>query len=145
MSGSVLRYEAERLLPATSSTDPAELQGNCCGAEWSGGAHLWFRANAVGDTFTVEFDVPESGTYDLAAVYTQAADYGIHTLAVDGTVRGEPFDAYSPTLEDDARAEYGAVALSQGTHQLTWTITGKNAASSGFFAGIDLIELELQG
>jgi hypothetical protein len=146
-SGSMLRVEGEALLPPTSSTAPAVPQGNCCGAQWSSGQQVWFQADGAGDTFTVELDVPQAGTYDLSAVYTKARDYGIHTLAVDGEVVGEPFDGYDPNLIDDARAEYGAVDLSQGTHTLTFTVTGKNPANTSpwFFVGVDLVELDLQG
>ena len=148
-SGSTLRVEAESLLPATSSTDDAVPQEN---TRWSGGAQIWFQsgrdgANGVGDNFTVELDVPQDGTYDLAAVHTKARDYGIHTLAVDGRVVGEPFDGYSPTLIADARHEYGAVTLSRGTHTVTFTVTGKNPANTTtrYYVGVDVIELELQG
>ena len=144
VSGRTLRYEAEALLPATAATADATRQGNCCGAQWSGNEQLWFHADGAGDTFTVEIDVPRAGTYALSALQTRAGDYGINTLAVDGTDAGEPFDAYSAALVDDARADYGEVELTRGTHSLRFTVTGRNAASQGFFAGIDVIELELQ-
>jgi hypothetical protein len=144
-SGATLRVEAESLLPAVEAAAPASRQGNCCGADWSGGAQLWFQADGAGDAFTVEVDVPQAGTYDLTAVYTQAVDYGFHTLAVDGEPLGEQFDAYSATLVDGAAHDHGAVELSAGTHRLTWTVTGRNPASRGFFAGVDAVALTLQG
>jgi hypothetical protein len=144
-TGSTVRYEAESLLPATESTDPAVAQGNCCGASWSGATQIWFQASKAPSHFSVHFDVPQDGTYDLSELYTRARDYGVHTVAVDGTTVGAPVDGYSPDLIGDTKADLGAVSLTRGTHTLTWTVTGKNPSSSGFFAGIDVVSLELQG
>jgi hypothetical protein len=144
-TGSTVRYEAEALLPATESTDPAVAQGNCCGADWSGATQIWFQASKAPSHFSVHFDVPQDGTYDLSEMYTRAIDYGVHTVAVDGHAVGAPVDGYSPTLIGDTNADLGPVSLARGTHTLTWTVTGKNPSSSGFFAGIDVVALELQG
>jgi len=94
VSGDTVRYEAESLLTAVSSTAPAISQGNCCGVNWSGGAQLWCMAQKAGDQVTVALSVPSTGSYDLAAAQTKARDYGINTLAVDGKTMGAPFDAY---------------------------------------------------
>ena len=143
-SGSIARYEVEELLPPTASTAPVIRQGNCCGAQWSGNEQAWFQADGAGDSFTVDVQVPQTGTYAVSALQTQAGDYGITELAIDGTTTGAPFDGYSATFVDDARADYGTVELTEGTHSVRFTVTGKNAASAGFFAGLDLLELELQ-
>ena len=143
-SGRTLRLEAESLLPAASSTAPAVAQGNCCGATWSGNAQVWFQARDAGDTVTLAFDVPQAGTYDLSAVYTRAGDYGIHTLALDGMAIGSPFDGYGGGVVVAPPVDYGAVELSAGRHTFTFTVTGRNAASGGFFAGFDVFELELR-
>jgi hypothetical protein len=144
-TGAVLTIEAESLLPPVEATDSAEVQGNCCGAQWSNNAQLWFRSDAAGDLVTLVLDVPESGTYDLSAVLTKARDYGIHTLSVDGQTVGEPFDGYVPAGVVTESRDYGAVQLSEGRHTLTLTVTGRNASATGFFAGVDLLEFELQG
>jgi len=141
-TGPVLAVEAESLLPPVEANTAAVRQGNCCGIRWSGDAQVWFQARSADRYFTVAFEVPKSSTYDLSAVFTRARDYGIHTLSVDGKRVGQPFDAYSPTLGTQ-RADYGQVELSEGRHTLTLTVTGKNDSSSGFFAGVDLLQLEL--
>jgi hypothetical protein len=135
-------FEAESLLPAVEATAPADAQSNCCGIRWSGGAQVWFRASDADQRFTVAFDVPKAGTYDLSTVLTKAPDYGIHTLSVDGQRIGEPFDGYDPTGVSTQEVNYGTVQLDEGRHTLTLTVTGKNAASRGFFAGVDLIQLK---
>jgi hypothetical protein len=144
-TGNTLTLEGESLLPAQQSSAPAVNQGNCCGVTWSNNAQIWFQADGAGDAFTVRFDVPQDGTYDLSAVYTQAIDYGITTLALDGETIGEPFDGYhAPNVVIAPPVDYGAVQLSAGEHTFTWTVTGRNAASRGFFAGVDVLRLELQ-
>jgi hypothetical protein len=142
-SGDTLRVEAESLLPAAAGTTPATRQASCCGATWSGGAQVWLQADGAGDSFSLDLDVPQDGGYDLSTLVTRAADYGIHTLAVDGEVVGQPFDAYGAGLEAGVRSDYGALELAAGTHRLTWTVTGKDPAARGFLAGIDTIVLTL--
>jgi hypothetical protein len=135
-------FEAESLLPPVEATAPASSQSNCCGVRWSGDAQLWFPANRADQRVTVAFEVPQAGTYDLSAVFSKAPDYGIHTLSVDGEVVGEPFDGYAAGGVSTQEVGYGALPLSAGRHSLTVTVTGKNAEATGYFAGVDVIELE---
>jgi len=144
-TGNTLQLEGESLLPARSSTAEAVPQGNCCGVSWSNDAQLWFRATKVGDTVTVAFPVSQAGSYDVSAVTTTAADYGIVQLSIDGVAVGAPIDGYAPAGVQVATHQLGTLQLSAGTHTLTMTITGKNAAASGYFAGLDLIRLALVG
>jgi hypothetical protein len=141
-SGSTIRVEAESLLPAVSATVPVDPQGNCCGASWSGGSQLWIHGTKAGDKVVLEFSVPSAGTYKLSSVLTKAADYGIVDLAVDG---GTPvsFDGYQATGVGTQKVELGNATLAAGKHQLSITLTGKNAAATNFLAGVDLIDLEL--
>ena len=143
-TGAVLSIEPEALLPPVGATAPAVSQGNCCGVQWSNNAQLWFRADGPGDQVTVAFEAPRAGTYKVSAVLTKARDYGIHTLAIDGQRLGEPFDAYKPGAVSTDQLAYGHVDLDQGRHILTLRVTGKNADSSGFYAGIDVLSLELE-
>lgn len=142
-TGSTLLIEAETLLPPVSADAPVEAQGNCCGVVWSNNQHLWFRADSAGDKVTVRFTVPATGTYDASWVLTKAPDYGIVQLAVDGAALGDPFDGYEPGRVLIAPPLTGTLQLTAGTHELTMTVTGKNDASTGFLAGLDLLKLKL--
>ncbi len=143
-SGDTLRVEAENLLPAVSATAPIEAQGNCCGISWSGGAQLWFRAGKPDDTATLEFTVPTTGTYALSSVLTKARDYGIVQLAIDGENAGDPVDGYhDPGVVKTDPIDLGTVDLDSGKHRLTITVTGKNTAATGYFAGVDVLRLAL--
>ncbi|MGB9184207.1 MAG: DUF2961 domain-containing protein [Solirubrobacteraceae bacterium] len=142
-TGDTARIEAESLLPAVSSTAPAVAQGDCCGVSWSAGAQLWFQGAKSGDQVTVAFTAPTTGSYDLQVVQTKAGDYGINSLAVDGKPVGSPFDAYNPTVTIAPPIDEGQIALTAGRHTLTVTVTGKNAAAAGYFAGLDYLTLRL--
>jgi hypothetical protein len=142
-TGDVLAIEAESLLPVATSA-PLVAFASCCGAEWSGDFLLWFQGRAAGATFTLRFTVPVDGTYDLSVFHAKAPDYGITTLALDGGAIGAPYDGYSPAiLAQGPAVDYGPFPLSAGAHTLTWTVTGRNPASTGYFAGVDSLRLEL--
>ncbi|QIN80471.1 hypothetical protein GBA65_20305 [Rubrobacter marinus] len=141
-SGATLAYEAESLLENKPATAPLRAQGNCCGIAWSGDAQLFFLATEPGDTFTVAFDVPAGGSYDVSAYLTKARDYGSYTLAVDGKRLGGVFDGYSPTVTRTGPVPLGGVGLRKGRHEITLTVTGKNPAASNFYAGLDLFVFE---
>ncbi len=142
-TGGTLNIEGESMLPASSSTAPVDRQGNCCGASWSGGAQLWLEGGGAGDTATLPFAVPESGTYDLSAVFTRGPDYGIAELAVDGTAVGEPVDGYADNVRVGDPASLGQVELEEGEHELTLTVTGRNDSGNGFLLGLDRVLLDL--
>jgi hypothetical protein len=133
------RLEAE-LLPVVSNTAPWSSQSNCCGVTWSGNQQLLFGSTAPNNSITLQFQVPAAGTYAVAALETQASDFGIHTLAVDGTQVGSAVDAYSSTVTT-AQVSYGQVTLSAGQHTLTLTVTDKNSASSNYRGGWDYFTL----
>jgi D-arabinan exo alpha-(1,3)/(1,5)-arabinofuranosidase (non-reducing end) len=55
---------------------------------------------------------------------------------------GQPFDGFNtPNVTIAPDVSFGSVELTQGPHQLMLIIPGKNAASTGYFAGIDLLRL----
>ncbi|GAA1525115.1 DUF2961 domain-containing protein [Kribbella lupini] len=141
-SGSTIRIEAETLLPAVSATVPVDPQGNCCGVNWSGGSQLWIHGTKAGDKVVLEFSVPSAGAYKVSSVLTKAADYGIVDLAIDG---GTPvsFDGYQGAGVGTQKVDLGNATLAAGKHQLSVTLTGKNAAATNFLAGVDLLDLEL--
>ncbi|MGC5614947.1 DUF2961 domain-containing protein [Georgenia sp. Z1491] len=140
-SGTSIHLEAENLEVLASDAD-AVRQGTCCGADWSAGAQLWFRATEVGHAVTLGVDIPEDGTYDLAGVFTQAGDYGIVEILVDGEVVGEPVDGYGAEgVGTTDPVVLGTVELTAGSHELTARVTGQNAEASGYFVGLDYFTL----
>ncbi len=141
-SGSTIRLEAESLLPVVSATVPVDPQGSCCGVNWSGGSQLWIHGSKAGDKVVLQFAVPTAGTYKVSTALTKAADYGIVELAIDGKAP-VTFDGYTPTGVTTQNVDLGSQALTAGNHQLSITLTGKNAAATGYLAGVDFLDLEL--
>lgn len=141
-SGSTLRIEGESMLPVVSATVPLDVQGNCCGVNWSGGAQLWIHGAKSGDQAVLPFTVPTTGAYSLSAVLTKAADYGIVALSIDGAKVAD-FDGYVASGVVTQNVDLGTRTLAAGKHQLTVAVTGKNPAATGYLAGLDLLDLEL--
>ncbi|MFE2177990.1 ricin-type beta-trefoil lectin domain protein [Kitasatospora sp. NPDC059462] len=134
--------EAEKL-PQLGGTVPVQIDNNCCGLIWSGGAHLSVRATAAGGYVALRVSVPEEGDYLLSGQQTRYNDHGIVQFAIDGQPLGQPIDQYSA---DPAVAPYAVGApihLARGDHELKVTVTGTNAASTGarYHAGLDTVTL----
>ncbi|GIF76060.1 family 43 glycosylhydrolase [Asanoa siamensis] len=140
-----VRLEAEALLPAVSASAPVEAQPNCCGVAWSAGRQLWFRAVRAGDAVTVSLPAVTPGQYDLGAVLTRGPDYGHVRFAIDGVAVGQLFEGYAASVQRTGAVPLGSVSLAAGPHRLTVTVTGRHAASTGFFAGIDTVSLRRVG
>jgi hypothetical protein len=87
--------------------------------------------------------VPTAGTYAIRSSQTQAPDYGVTTLAIDGTAVGTPFDGYHANGVVVSSANDGQLTLTAGRHELTLTVTGKNPAAIGYLAGLDYVDLQL--
>ena len=140
--GAPVKIEAESLVSSATGTATVTAQANCCNLTWSGNAQLWMQATAAGQYTKVTFNVPAAGRYDLSAVQTIAHDYGVVTVAVDGTPLGGPFDGYAPAVRITNNAqEYGAVNLSAGNHTLTLTATAKDSWAANYYAGFDYLLL----
>jgi hypothetical protein len=143
-SGNAIKIEGESLIATAVGTAPVVVQGNCCGVIWSGNSQLWFQASKVGDNMALIVNVPVAGNYDVSDVMTKAPDYGIVTLVVDGAPLGQAFDSYNASGVTIAPVDFGTVQLAAGSHQLTFTLTGKNPASNNYLVGIDYLVLTLQ-
>ncbi|MEV6979326.1 ricin-type beta-trefoil lectin domain protein, partial [Kitasatospora sp. NPDC093806] len=134
--------EAEKL-PQLGATAPVQIDNNCCGLTWSGGAHLGVRATVANAYALLRVSVPEEGLYQLSGQLTKNSDHGIVQFAIDGQNLGQPIDTYSA---DPAVAPYATgteIRLARGDHELKLTVTGTNTASSGerFHAGLDTVTL----
>jgi hypothetical protein len=138
-----LQFEAESLLPPVSTTSPnIGAQANCCNVIWSGNAQLFFSPTAANNAFTLKFQVTARAVYEIMLVQTQAPDYGIVSVAIDGQVMGAQFDGFAPNVAIHAPVSYGTKRLTKGAHTMTITVVDKNAASTNFFAGLDSFELD---
>lgn len=132
--------EGESLLPAADASAFVSLQRNCCGVTWSGNAQLFVQGGKAGDDALFNLQVPAAGSYEISAVLTQAGDYGIVELKLDGEKLGT-FDGYVPDAVRTAPLSLGVTRLTRGSHALVLAVTGKHPASAGYFAGLDVLRL----
>ncbi|MEV6602091.1 LamG-like jellyroll fold domain-containing protein [Actinoplanes sp. NPDC051346] len=103
---------------------------------------------ANGETATFNFHVPKTGLWRLGANLTIGMDYGTYTLTLD---KGKPtekvllenFDAYNARGANTTYRNFDGseIELGQGVHSVTLKLTGKNAGSAGYQAGIDVLRL----
>jgi len=136
--------EAESLLPAETTTMPARERPSCCGLIRSGDGAIRLGTNGdgtTGDSSTLALDVPADGTWELGIDWTVDPAFGIGEVRIDGEVLGEPFNSYGPALANDYRVTYPPVELTEGEHDLTFTIVGKDERSNGFSLGMDVFRL----
>ncbi|WP_249227151.1 LamG-like jellyroll fold domain-containing protein [Kutzneria sp. CA-103260] len=114
------------------------------GEFYSNGWQLFFPGNAAKQTFDLAFNAPVEADYALGAEMTKAPDYGQVQVALDGKPLAgtdtTAFDGYAPAV---ARAylPLNGAHLTKGSHTLTFTLTGTNAATTGnrYQVGIDYL------
>ncbi len=147
LSGNTLFYPGIYLTGRQLSTNTAVpisqqgMSGVCAGEyEWYGNGQLFWPVTARGKQANFLIEIPESGTYDLAASFTTAPGYGTFRISIDGEAIGKPTDLYGTIAQKNLTL--GAVNLTAGTHILTIECTGKNAASSAHALGLNYLKFE---
>jgi hypothetical protein len=120
-------------------------QNSCCNmTTWPGSNQIRFDATGVGQSFSVSVNVPANGTWQLGADMTTAPDYGKIRLDLDGANLGgtaaTAFDGYTASVSS-VFLDLGTQTLTAGAHTLTITVTGQNASSSNFKAGLIFLTL----
>ena len=147
---------------AVAHTSGAQLttQGDCCGVRFADGKQAYLTVGtavpALGDTATMSFYVPSAGYWDIGANLTQSPGYGVYSLTLDQgsarpatLIRGFDADNGNASLVTLSYRDLGIpedaggtpVQLTKGIHTLTLAITGKDAGSVGYKAGIDVLRL----
>ena len=95
---------------------------------------------------TLEFEVAESGDYEVGAVLTTARDYSIVGLKLDGESLGTAIDLYDyPNVGTTGLLKFGTRSLKAGTHKLLIETVGANdSAIKSYMVGIDCLWLSLR-
>jgi hypothetical protein len=118
---------------------------------WSAGSQELFQGTAVNQSFTMAFNtpagpggVPLEADYALGAKTIMGANYGQLRFDLDDVpLAGTDTQAIDGYNSGSATrfVRFGGAHLTAGTHTLKVTLVGKNAASTGFNAGVDYLTL----
>lgn len=138
----VERFEAETLpvLARDRCDTVSQGMGNWGGKMWSQGKQLFCRAKE-GGFVELGFEVRKEGRYRLRVLATAAPDFGKVRATLDGKQLEPEFDLYSGRVSPSGSLELDTHHLKAGQHRLRFTAEGKNAASAGYFFGLDAIDL----
>jgi hypothetical protein len=102
---------------------------------------LLFRATRPGDALTYSLPVPRDGRYRVVAHFLRSPACGDWQVRVDGADTGAPFTGYAPDVRTHQEWDLGEMRLSGGRHEFTFAVTGNHELSSGYFVGVDDVEL----
>ncbi|TAK51930.1 MAG: hypothetical protein EPO25_14995 [Gammaproteobacteria bacterium] len=111
------------------------------GGGWSGGEQLFWHGGAVGAVLDLVVDVPAASKYAVEIYLTRAPDYGKLSFEVDGQPSAMTFNGSSPAVAPSGPFQLGTFALQAGQRKVSLMIVGKDADSTGYFAGIDKLRL----
>lgn len=138
----VLEGEQMKVLSVTAgSASEQDLSG--FGDSWSNDAQLWWTGAKPGDVLKLAMPVEKAGSYRVVAQLTQAPDYGIAQISLDGKKVGEPRDMYQASVVPSGPIDLGTHDLTVGTHELQVEITGANEkAVKSYMFGLDYLKLE---
>ncbi|MFD0958473.1 hypothetical protein [Paenibacillus chungangensis] len=131
-------YPVQSLMPAHSTS------GDVIVDDFYNDRGKLFQANAVGDQVTFQFPLPApEQEYQVLANYAKAKNRGIVSMQLDGLQQGAVIDGYTTAAlpqwaqhENVLGIDQGTRVLAEGSHAVTYEITGKNSQSSGYYAGI---------
>lgn len=129
--------EAETLLP------PHEIAGGPVQVQrgvGSGAGQVFFTPAEQEASITLAFDVAEAGRRGMVLSLTRSWDYGIYRISLDGRVIANRLDLYNPSV-DVREHKVGEQDLTAGRHLLRFECIGRNAASKGYYLGVDAILL----
>jgi hypothetical protein len=134
-----IAYEAESLVAGAFTA--SDVKRTAVDAGYSAGQGVILEAKGAGDFMTLNVQVPEARTYDVRVGVKDLANRGIWQLSMNGTRHGSPVDQFSSAAAfkevDLGNVTFGAA----GIEPFVFTVTGKNAASSGFWMALDYVRL----
>ncbi|WP_165228385.1 DUF2961 domain-containing protein [Aquisphaera insulae] len=137
----VVEGERMKVLGKTAGDVTEQAMGGF-GESWSGDSQLIWPVRESGATLELELPVAKAGSYDLAAAFTKAGDYGAFGLTLDGKPL-QAIDLYEPAprVVHTGPVPLGKVTLDAGNHVLGVRVTGKNPSSTGYLFGLDWVKL----
>jgi hypothetical protein len=151
ISGKVPGAQEGEILAATAKASAGQISIQEMKAfskdRWSGGQQLFWSGAKSGDRLELELDAPQSGVFDLQAVFTMARDYATIQLHLDGEKLASPLNLYNfPDVITTGVMRFGRRKLEAGKHKLVLEIVGSDpSAQPAQFVGLDYIQLATSG
>lgn len=107
------------------------------------GSGIIVDATQVGNYIAFTLNVPQAGTYDVKYASKTFPSRGMGQLSVGGVNVGPVVDQYNANTNGIWKEfDVGNVTLpAAGNYQFMFTVTGKNASSSGYGLSFDYIKL----
>jgi len=105
------------------------------------GRMAFFMGRQKGDRIDFDLAVPTGDDYEVWACFCKYRDRATFEVLLDGTPLTTSLDLYSRAVEWTKPILLGRRKLTQGTHVLRFEVAGRNAASSGYFMGLESIAL----
>ncbi len=138
--------EAMKVLEATAGATSVQAMSGFSADRWSGNAQLFWRQATPRARLNLEFEVEETGEYELGAVLTTARDYAMVNLQLDGVALGSTLDLYDyPDVRTTGLISFGVRRIEQGTHRLRLETIGANdSAVPAHMVGLDCLVLKKQ-
>jgi len=137
------QYEAESL-PSTAAGSTATLADPAASPAQNGACHL-LKATGAGNWVEYTVAVPAPGAYRIVTSARCTAAGGQAQLSVDGAAQGDPLDQYlAPSLGTYRYQAFDAgvhTFAAAGAHTFRYTVTGRNAASTGYGLATDYLTL----
>ncbi|WP_438481950.1 hypothetical protein [Oleiharenicola lentus] len=147
-AGTSYTFQESSLAAGASSGDTWRTSTD---ANASGGALAFYDATASADYVTRITPSVNAGTYQLSVVIKTGNNRGIYQIATSPTLGGtytnlgSAQDQYNTAQLFQVEQVIGTVTFSTtGTKAIRFTVTGKNASSSGYGLAIDAIKLTPQ-
>ncbi|MEL7500154.1 MAG: PSD1 and planctomycete cytochrome C domain-containing protein [Planctomycetota bacterium] len=116
--------------------------------KWRGDQQNWWRDGKVGETWALDFEIPELDTgakatsYRLSGIFTIAGDYGRAKILIDDKVASQRADFYNKSLAVK-QLELGEFELAPGKHQIKFVLLKANKkAIQRNMIGIDALQIQ---
>jgi mono/diheme cytochrome c family protein len=110
------------------------------GLMWTQRKQLFCQAEKDGFV-GLQFTVQKGGLYRLRVLATAGPDYGVVRAMLDGKQLEPEFDLYCGRVSPAGSLELGTHELAAGQHRLRFTAVDKNRTSTGYYFGLDAIDL----
>jgi len=138
----VIEGESLKVIRATDGSAASQDMARFGAGLWSADRHLWWTGGKPGSHLELRVNVAAKGTYAVEAAMTQAPDYGIVKLSLDGQAMGSSFDLYHSRVVPTGPTLLGEATLEAGDHTLEVEIVGANPhAAPAYMFGVDYLLL----